>query len=183
MRAMILAAGAVLLLAACGQIEDRSAMVRPVRPNQQLTAGVGDVVFDLRQRESLPNITGHADVFGRTRDTGHITLRYAGAKDGRAYFVRNDVSIDTNETTMSRSPLIIPTTQVSSMSGYAGSVPVSATSTTTGMEVIPPAPVSRIISQTGGLVVSAPIGGNLRIEGHTVTVVSADQGSVTYSAY
>ena len=168
-------------LAACGQIEDRSAMIRPTVPNQQATAGVGDVVFDLRQRESLPNVTGHADIFGRTRDTGRITLRYAGAKDGRAYFVRNDVTIETNETTMSRSPMIIPTTQVSSMNGYVGNIPVSGTGTTTGTAILPPAPVSRIVSQTGGFVVSAPIGGTLPIEGHSMTVLTADERSVTYS--
>ena len=180
MRKLIGVALAVVL-AACGQIEDRSAMVRPRVPNQQAMAGVGDVVFDLRQRESLPNVFGRADVYGRTRDIGRITLRYAGTKDGRAYFVRNDLTIETNETTMSRSPMVIPTTQVSSMSGNVGTIPVSATGTTTGMAVLPPAPVSRMISQTGGFVVSAPIGGALPVEGHTLTVISADQGSVTYS--
>jgi hypothetical protein len=181
MRISLALSAAIFLVSACGQIEDRSEVARPKALNQQVTAGVGDVAFDVRQRESLPNVFGRADIYGRTRDTGRVTLRYAGAKDGRAYFVRNDVTIETNETTMSRSPMVIPTTQLSSMSGNVGTIPVSATGTTTSMAVLPPAPVSRMISQTGGFVVSAPIGGALPIEGHTLRIVSADEGSVTYS--
>ena len=94
-------------MAACSPVQDRSTVAAPA-PGQQATVGVGDIVFEIRRRESLPDEFGGADMFGRTRDTGRITLRYTGVQDGRAYFVRNDVNIDTNETTLSYMPTYVP---------------------------------------------------------------------------
>lgn len=170
-----------MALVACGPIVDRSEMVRP-SPNQQARAGVGDVVFELRKRESLPDSdTGGADIFGGTRDTGSVTLRYAGMKDGRAWFVRSDVSIHSDETTASRTSRYVPVTQYSTATGTVGTTPFQGSGTTTGMIVLPPKPVSRTVSQSGDMGLSAPIGGTLPIAGHTLTVIAADDSSVTYS--
>ena len=45
----------------------------------------------------------------------------------------------------------------------------------------PPKPVSRTVTQSGDISVSAPIGGTLMIAGHRVNVIAADESSITYT--
>jgi len=54
--------------------------------------------------------------------------------------------------------------------------------TTTAMVAIPPKPVSRTVTQSGNVNVSAPIGGTLMIAGHQVNVIAANESSITYTA-
>ena len=176
-----MAALVALSSAACGSIEQKTELSRPVAPGQTLIAGVGDAVIDLKLTQSLPNAFGRADVFGRTRSAGRIVVRYLGAQGERAYFARQDVLIDSNETTMSRSPLIVPNVQQSTMSGYVGTVPVTASQTTTGITYVPPAPVSSFATSSGQIQLSAPVGGSLYVEGKTVTILKIGDGSVEYS--
>ncbi len=136
----------------------------------------------MRKRESLPDEFGGADVFGRTRDTGHITLRYAGVQDGRAQFVRNDTTINTNETTLSYMPTYVPVPQYSTTKGNSGNQSFQGTTTTTGTIVVPPKPISRTVTQSGNISVSVPIGGTLMIAGHRVNVIAANESSITYTA-
>jgi hypothetical protein len=168
-------------VAACSPVQDRSSVAIPA-PGQQATVGVGDIVFELRKRESLPDEFGTADVFGRTRDTGRVTLRYTGVQDGRAYFTRNDVNIDTNETTLSQMPTYVPAVQNSTMTGSISKQPFQSNTTTTGMMVIPPRPISRTVTRSGDVSLSAPIGGTLMIAGHRVNVIAADESAITYTA-
>lgn len=175
----------IATVAACSPVQDRSSVAAPP-PGQQATAGVGDIVFEIRKRESLPDEFGGADVFGRTRDTGRITLRYTGVQDGRAYFVRNDTTINTNETTLSHMPTYIPmpqnSTTTGTTTGKTGNQSFQSNTTTTGMIVVPPKPVSRTVTQSGDISVSAPIGGTLMIAGHQVNVIAANESSITYTA-
>src|SRR5262249_14354434 len=98
--------------------------------------------MDIKRTESLPNIAGKADLFGRTRETGRVTVRFVGIEDNQAIFLRQDVVIQNNETTMSRSPMVMPTYQNTTLSGNVGVVPVSGTATTTGLTYLPPQPSS-----------------------------------------
>lgn len=87
--------GAMLaLVAACNPIEQQSSLVKPPATGKPYLAGVGDIVMDLKRLESLPNVAGKADVFGRTRDTGRVTVRLVSLEGNRAVFVRQDVTIE-----------------------------------------------------------------------------------------
>lgn len=172
---------AAFVLISCSPIEQKTEMGRNVPTGKPLVAGIGDTVLDLRLKESLPNVFGKADIYGRTRDTGRVIVRYIGAQGDRAYFVRQDVLINSNETTMSRTPMIVPTMQQSTASGYVGTTPVFGTQTTTGMAYIPPAPSSVTAVNGGQMQLSAAIGGTLHVEGRTLSVLSVGDGSIQYS--
>ena len=84
----------------------------------RITVGIGDLVYSSETRKSMPNAFGRADIFGRTTIAGRTTVVYAGIKDGRAFFQRKTVDIDSGETTMNSSgPIIIPNTNTSYHSG------------------------------------------------------------------
>jgi hypothetical protein len=100
---MTIAPALLLALLACSPIEQQSNLARTSVAGKVQVAGNGDVVMDLRKTESLPNLYGKADVFGRSRDTGRVTVRFLGVEGNQAIFVRQDVAIQSNETTMSRS--------------------------------------------------------------------------------
>jgi hypothetical protein len=182
-QAMRLFAGAaVLAVSACGS-PDRQF----VTPSRALSAGpqeagVGDAVLDLKITEPLPNIVGRADVFGRTRDAGRVTIRYLGERGGVAYFSRQNVTVQSADTTMSRSPMYVPNIQSTTVSGNVGMVPVSGTTTTVGTGTyIPPSPSQNMVLDNGQMLLSAPVGGDLRVEGRTITVLKATGGLVEYS--
>jgi hypothetical protein len=55
------------------------AMTKPMPAiSKPQVAGIGDTVMDLRKTASLPNVAGKADIFGRTRDTGRVMVRFVG---------------------------------------------------------------------------------------------------------
>src|SRR5690348_4924459 len=92
-------------LGACGSTDKQ--FVTPARALAEGThqAGVGDAVLDLKITEPLPNVFGKADIFGRTRDAGRVIVRYAGERDGTAFFARQNITINSTDTTMSRTPM------------------------------------------------------------------------------
>jgi hypothetical protein len=170
-----------LTLAGCGAIEQQSALVKPAVPGKAYLAGVGDTVMDLKQTQSLPNVVGKADVFGRTRDAGRVIVRFIGVEGDQAMFVRQDVVIQSNETTMSQMPLAVPNYQTSTLSGNVGRVPVSATQTTVGTTYLPPAPSSSYPIQAGQIRLAAPIGGAVLVEGQRIRILRAVDGGIEYS--
>jgi hypothetical protein len=91
-----------MLLTACGAIEFQSDLVKPAVTGRAYVAGVGDTVLDLQQTQSLPNTFGRADIFGRMRDAGRVTVRFVGLDGNQAVFTRQDVIIQSNETTLNR---------------------------------------------------------------------------------
>lgn len=105
---------------------------------QNLTAGIGDVVLRVDGRESMPNAFGRADLCGRTRPTGFTTIQYGGMQGDKVVLLRGGLTTQTDATTMNSTPLLVPTQQQTMMSGNVGSVPVTATATSTGMAYIPP---------------------------------------------
>ncbi len=179
--ALVVAAGA-LAAASCSPIEQQASVARPAVAGRAYVAGAGDTVLDLRQTQSLPDITGKADIFGRTRDAGRVIVRFVGLEGNQALFVRQDVVIQSNETTMSQTPVLLPDYQVSTVSGSVGTIPVSATRTTVGTPVyVPPSPSSSYPIQAGQVQLAAPIGGSVLVEGQRLRVLRMVEGGIEYS--
>jgi hypothetical protein len=170
-----------VLLTACGAIEYQSDLVKPAATGRAYLAGIGDTVLDLKQTQSLPNAFGKADIFGRTRDAGRVTVRFVGLDGNQAVFVRQDVLIQSNDTTLTQGPQVVPTYQSSTMSASVGAVPVSATSGTWGIGWVPPADAYSYPMQTGQLQLAAPVGGSVLIEGHRLTVLRSLDNAIEYS--
>jgi hypothetical protein len=169
------------LLSACGAIEQQSSLVRPAVAGRPYVAGVGDTVMDLKLTESLPNVFGKADLYGRTRDAGRVTVRLVGLDGDQAVFVRQDVVIQSNETTLSQGPMVLPTYQSSTMSGTIGTAPVSATRNTWGVTYAPPVSAYSYPIQSGETQIAAPIGGSVLIEGRRLKVLRGVDGGIEYS--
>ena len=183
MRAMALVVvGLALMAGACSPIEQQATLAKPAVPGKAYAAGVGDTVLDLKQTQSLPDVVGKADIFGRTRDAGRVIVRFAGLEGNQAIFVRQDVVIQSNETTMSQTPLVLPNYQISTVTGNVGTIPVSATQTTVGAPTyIPPAPSSSYAIQAGQIQLAAPIGGSVLVEGQRLRVLRTIEGGIEYS--
>src|SRR5260370_34153929 len=120
-------AGLALAAAACGPIDQQATLARPAVAGRAYVAGVGDTVLDLKQTQSLPNVVGRADIFGRTRDAGRVIVRFVGLEGNQAVFDRQDVVIQSNETTMTQTPSLLPHYQPSTVGGTVGTMPASAT--------------------------------------------------------
>jgi hypothetical protein len=89
--------------------------------------------------EALPNAFGAPDIFGRRRPAGHTVVQFVGIQDGMAYFVRQSAAVSSNETTMTRTPLLIPRTSQTITNGQIA--------TTTETTIVGPRPHSE--SQVG----------------------------------
>jgi hypothetical protein len=114
------------LAGACGELGQPDIAQPPVL-GQPFVAGAGDTVMDAP---------------GRTRDAGRVIVRYVGLERGQALFVRQDVLIPSNEATMSRMPMILPTPQKTAGGGVSvvqASVIQPTTGTATGMAYCRPA--------------------------------------------
>jgi hypothetical protein len=167
--------------ASCGPIEQQTSVARPAVAGRAYVAGVGDTVLDLKQTQSLPDVTGKADIFGRTRDAGRVIVRFVGLEGNQALFVRQDVVIQSNETTMTQTPLVLPTYQVSTVGGTVGTIPVSATRTTVGTTYLPPSPSSSYPIQAGQIQLTAPIGGSVLVEGQRLRILRTVEGGIEYA--
>lgn len=177
--AIVLAA--MIALGGCGEIKEQATLYKPAVAGKPYIAGPGDTVMDLKLTQPLPNAFGRADVFGRSRDAGRVVVRYLGTQDGKAYFSRQDVLIQSNETTMSRSPMPVPTYQTTSGGGFLGNVPVSGSSTTTGVQFIQPPAATVFPVAAGAIQLSAPVGGFVAVEGRKISVLQASEGGLEYS--
>ncbi len=182
MRALALVVvGLALAAASCSPIEQQATVARPAVAGRAYIAGVGDTVLDLKQTQSLPNIMGKADIFGRTRDAGRVIVRFVGVEGNQAVFVRQDVVIQNNETTMTRDPTVLPNYQISAVSGTVGTVPVSAARATLGTAYLPPSPSSSYPMQAGEIQLAAPIGGSVMVEGQRLRVLRTIDGGIEYA--
>jgi hypothetical protein len=143
-------------------------------------AGIGDAVMELKLAESLPNSFGKADIFGRTRDTGRVTVRFVGLDGDQAIFMRQDVTIQSNETTLTQGPLLVPSYRTSAMSGNVGGLPVSGTRTGWGLTFVPPTPAYSYPIQSGQVQMAARIGGSVVVEGRRVRILRSFEGGIEY---
>jgi hypothetical protein len=137
-------------------------------------AGPGDLVMNINVTEALPNAFGLPSILGRRRPAGHTVVQFVGIQDGTAYFVRQSVAVNSNETTMTRTPLLIPRNSQTITNGQM--------STTTEMTIVGPRPHSE--SQVGlpPLTIGVKVGGVLLAEGHVLRVLRINSdGSIDYA--
>lgn len=178
-------------LPGCADVQERSHIVGG-RTGTPLTASVGDTVMRVSREKNLPNIAGKADIFGRKTPTGVETVQYVGAKDGRAFFKRRLVNVETGATTMNSTPLIIPNTATTTHSGSVnvygpngyGHGSYSGTSTTAlPPTVIPARPPTPMVMDEGSLLLSVDLSrkpAQLSVAGKTLTVLQADSARLLY---
>ncbi len=178
-------------LSGCADVQESSHIVGG-RTGRPLTASVGDTVLRVSREKNLPNIVGKSDIFGRKTPTGVETVQYMGVKDGRAFFKRRSVNVETGATTMNSSPLIIPNTSTTTHSGSVnvygpngyGHGSYSGTSTTEGPPtVIPAHPPSPMVMDEGSLLLSVDLSrkpAQLSVVGKTITILEADGSSLRY---
>ena len=167
------------MLGACGQVQREATLTTP--SGSERVAGPGDVVLDMKITKSLPNAFGKADLFGRTTDAGRVTIQYMGSDDGvSAKFQRITLLVETNETTMSRTPLIIPKTSTTSVNGTVGGSPFTATGTRTEYEVIGPRPAQGYAQSLPPINFTLRSGESISIEGRNITLLNVSKTNVVY---
>jgi hypothetical protein len=169
-----------LALAACSSVETKTSLVTPAATEAVVTAGPGDVVMRFQSRRSLPNVFGKADLYGRTTNAGSITVRYVGSRGAQAVFERTDVEVVSNATTMSESPLILPTTASTNFNGSIGATPVSGTATSTSYRFIPARGSSQYATTSQPIQFVLGEGQSVPVSGRTLRVVEVGPASVRY---
>jgi len=179
-------------ITSCADVQERSHIVGGGRVGTTQVAGVGDTVLRISKEKNMPNIMGKADMFGRTTPTGVETVRYMGVRDGRAFFARRTVDVETGATTMNSTPLIIPNTATTTHSGSVnvygpngyGHGSYSGTSTTAlPPTVIPAHPPAPMVTDEGSLLLSVDLSSKpaqLSAAGKTITVLQADNARLVY---
>jgi hypothetical protein len=172
----------LLLLCGCASIETKTSLSQ--RVGEELSAGVGDAVIRLNSEKNLPNVFGKSDVFGRTTPTGITTVVYAGVFGGKARFIRQDVDIETGATTMNSTPMVIPTTSVTTYSGSYAGRPYSGSAVTSGTPVVIPAntPQATLLERPAVQIEVdvSKLPQLILVQGYQVKVLSADPGVVRY---
>ena len=110
---------AVILLSGCSSIDKVNNVAQ--KTNTTLLAGKGDTILKVDRYRNLENAFGKADVFGRKTNEGFTEVRFIGTQeDGTLLLARKDVTVVTNETTMSRTPFSTSnTTSQTSIDGEA----------------------------------------------------------------
>lgn len=119
-----------LTVAGCADITQQSQLSSPV--GQRATAGVGDVVLRVEGRESMPNVFGRADIFGRTRTTGFTTIQYGGMQGKNVVLLRGGVTTQSDATTMNTTGDLVNTRQ-----GAVYIPPTGATQTSVSQPTLP----------------------------------------------
>lgn len=170
---------AAALLAGCQEVERRTEL-RGALVGVTRTAGPGDTVMEFKATKPLPNIAGKADIFGRTTDAGRTSLRYIGSRGGQAVFERSDVIVETDATTMSQTPLIVPEYSHSRVDGSIGPYSMTATGSSTSYSVIGPRPSATWVTNNRPIYITLSAGQSTSIEGRKFTVVRVGAASVEY---
>jgi hypothetical protein len=170
----------VVLLSGCAPVQQQSVLTTPV--GRSLVAGVGDTVLRVEGKESLPNIAGHADIFGRTRPTGLTTIQYGGLQGNKAILLCNDVVIQSNATTLNTRVSIAPTEQQTSISNVVGSAPTSGTVATGRTAHIRRVPLVTVSSPqpTIPVLVDWRVDPRVPMLGQTIVIEAANSTSLTY---
>lgn len=166
-------------LAACAPVETKTKLMTSAG-RQIRSAGPGDVVMSFQSRKALPNIIGGADIWGRTTNAGGTTVRFVGARGSQAVFERTDVVVESNATTITESPMIIPQTTTTTINGTVGMTDVSGTARSTSYQLIPPRGSSQYATAHRPITISLAEGRSATIQGRTLRVVSVAPNSLKY---
>jgi hypothetical protein len=151
-----------LIVAGCASVTEYANLKNPV--NRTLRASQGQVVLRVDKTKDLPNLWGRADLWGERVATGYDEVRYMGMVDDKMLIFRlHQVTVDSNETTMSRRGIMGP-----------GLAPVGAGLTQLGG-------TSRVSEQTYEIRHSIAESQVLEHEGIKVTIIQATPSLLTYS--
>jgi hypothetical protein len=164
----------------CAPIQQKTNISTAVA--QRLVAGVGDVVLRAEGRESMPNVFGGADIFGRTRPTGFETVQFGGMQGNKVVLLRSGVATQSDATTMNSTGMVLPTQQQTTLQGSVGMTPVAATATTNGAVYIPPSGSTSASIQTPTIPVVVDWRASPRVPalGHTIVIEDANATALVY---
>jgi len=174
------------LLTGCATIKHTSTIEQ--RIGKQTIVGVGDVILHVNKQRNLKNAFGKADIFGRKTNEGFSELRFAGVeKTGEVVLYRKDVQILTNESTMSRTPVITATgNSNSTISGNYYSTGNSATisanqRTNYSSTALSPTSDFHVVVPVETIPIRlAPGETKLPMEGYIVEIINAAPNSLEY---
>ena len=139
--------------------------------------------MDINVTEALPNAFGTPDILGRRRPAGRTVVQYLGIENGTVYFSRQSTSISSNETTMTRTPLLIPRGSQTIINGQIGTQSFSGTATTSENTIVGPRPHSESQVGLAPLTIGVKVGESLRAAGHELRVLRVySDGSIDYAA-
>src|SRR5690606_34943258 len=144
-------------------------------------AAPGANIVSLKSTKSLPNAFGAADIYGRRTDTGRTFINFVGVHEGKAIFVRQDHIIDSNATTMSESPLMIPHVSNSYGSGYVGNTYYSGSGQTTGYQYVPAKGSQQNVYTQQPATIELAEGETYPIGERTLRVTRIENNSVRYT--
>jgi hypothetical protein len=151
--------------------KDSSSVNRP--ENREVYASIGDVLVKVTLRESLPNLFGKPDIFGRKRDRGFVEIRYMGLTDnGRAVFRRRTVDIYSNETTMSRSNIRYGTGTVTAAGNTAYVSTMSTGAAPATVQALPPDTIETVMDLAQNRLMT--------VDNRLIEILSADSGGVRF---
>ncbi|MDX0440630.1 hypothetical protein GOD94_06095 [Sinorhizobium medicae] len=173
------AALAIPLLTSCAPVQTQTTLATPAG-SQIRSAGPGDVVMSFQSRKALPNIVGGADIWGRTTNAGGTTVRFVGTNGSRAVFERSDVVVESNATTMTESPMIIPQSTTTTINGTVGMTDVSGTARSTSYRYVPPRGSSQYATAQRPISITLGNGQSVTIQGRTLRVVGVAANSLKY---
>lgn len=164
----------------CAPVQQKTNISTSV--GQSLVAGVGDVVLRAEGRESLPNVFGGADIFGRTRPTGFETVQFGGLQGNKVVLLRSGVTTQSDATTMNSTGMVLPTQQRTILQGNVGMTPVTGTTTTNGYVYIPPAGSTSTNMQNPTIPVVIDWRVNPRVPalGRTIVIEDANATALSY---
>lgn len=123
-------------LVACAPVNHTSSSFQ--KTNQELYAGKGDTVLRIDKKKALPNAFGKADIFGRTTNTGMVIVQYLGMENRKALLQKSELTIESSDSTMARTGMLIPKNDSASVSGFIGTTPVMMSASKQSYEYIPP---------------------------------------------
>jgi hypothetical protein len=169
---------AAVLCSSCSSIERKTELAGATGVVQR--AGPGDTVLDFKITKSLPNAFGKADILGRTTDAGRVVVRYIGVRGGKAIFERQDVVVESNKTTMTETPLVVPSTSTTAMTGTVGNTPVSAQGVSTSYNVVGPRPTTTFAYGVAPVTLTAASGEAILVEGKSLKVLSISGNNIEY---
>jgi len=172
----------IIVMVGCSSIKHKTTLSEPL--GEVRIAGVGDVVLKATSEKSLPNAFGKADIFGRTTPTEITKVIFEGVQEGKVYFSRQSVDIETGATTMNSTPIVVSNDSTTTHTGNIGSLHYSGRSTTRGpTTVLPPnTPEPKYLARKSYFIEldlnSLPT--VFVASGTTVKVISADGAKVKY---
>jgi hypothetical protein len=109
-------------------------------------------------------------------------VQYGGLRNGKVVLLRSGVATQSDATTMSQTPLVVPTTRTTHISGSVGSSDINATATSSGTAYIPPrtANVTTLQNPVIPIEVDWRTSPRVPIAGRVLVIQQADPTSITF---